>query len=219
MSDGPSQLVVDPRDERLIHRLEAFSDIVIGFSLALLAINLAVPKTIAELPAHYPEVATFLVCFGLVALLWWFHNRTFALFYVANAASIVLNFVMLVGVVLLVYGAQMVSNQGRSLPFDPHGYLLAMGLWMSLYAIVLMLLGGMTAIGLRARWSELADPVRAWGAKQSINGLVGGLTALAIGLLIPRVPYVYAGFVSVLAFVTLIVERIAVPRILAKGTR
>jgi hypothetical protein len=37
---GSLASLVDPRDERLIHRLLAFSDIVIGFSMVLLAINL-----------------------------------------------------------------------------------------------------------------------------------------------------------------------------------
>jgi len=217
MSDGPSQLVVDPRDEQLIHRLEAFSDIVIGFSLALLAINLVAPGSVAELAGHIPELMTFLVCFGLIAFLWWFHNRIFAHFYLANAGSIFLNFAMLAGVVLLVYAAQIVSNVARHEPFDGQAYLIALSLWLALYGVVLILLGGMTSIGLRARWGDLSDPVRRWGLKQCVHGLVGGTMMLVIAILIPRFPVAYAGFVSILAVITLVVERYAVPRLLARG--
>ncbi|MDQ2992829.1 MAG: hypothetical protein M3R30_08445 [Candidatus Eremiobacteraeota bacterium] len=43
MSDGPSQLVLDPRDERLIHRLEAFSAFV-----TLIVERIAVPRMLAR---------------------------------------------------------------------------------------------------------------------------------------------------------------------------
>ncbi|HEY8320939.1 MAG TPA: TMEM175 family protein [Candidatus Baltobacteraceae bacterium] len=218
MSDGPSQSVLDPRDERVIHRLEAFSDIVIGFSLALLAINLVAPQSVAEIPGHATELATFFVCFFLIAFLWWFHNRVFAHLYVASVGSIVLNIAMLAGVVMLVYTAQIVSNVAKAVhPFDVHGYVLALSLWLGIYGVVLVLLGGMGAIGLRARWIELSDPVRRWGLKQSINGLVGGAVVVLIGVLMPRLPIAYAGFVSLLAFATLIVERYLVPRLIARA--
>jgi uncharacterized membrane protein len=217
MSDGPSQLVVDPRDEQLIHRLEAFSDIVIGFSLALLAINLIAPASVAGLGKHVYELATFFVCFFLIAFLWWFHNRIFALFFLADVASIFLNFAMLAGVVVLVYAAQIVSNVAKVQPLDVPAYLIALSLWLAIYGVVLMLLGGMTSIGLRARWSALSDPVRRWGLKQCVHGLLGGTMMIVIALLIPRFPVAYAGFVSILAVITLIVERYAVPRMLARG--
>lgn len=217
MSDGLAGLVVDPRDERVIHRLEAFSDIVIGFSLALLAINLVAPQSVAEIPSHATELATFFVCFGLIAFLWWFHNRVFAHLFIASTVSIVANVAALAGVVMLVYAAQIVSNVAKAHPFDAHAYLLALSLWLGIYGVVLILLGGMAAIGLRSRWTEVAEPVRRWGLKQSINGLVGGVVVVAIGLIMPRLPIVYAGFVSILAFVTLIVERYLVPRLIARA--
>ena len=43
MSDGSFSFLSDDKDEHLLHRLEAFSDIVIGFCLAQLTFSLRNP--------------------------------------------------------------------------------------------------------------------------------------------------------------------------------
>jgi len=42
----------EEREARLVHRIESFSDLVIGFSLALLGLTLVIPAHATELLAH-----------------------------------------------------------------------------------------------------------------------------------------------------------------------
>lgn len=48
-------------DERTIHRLEAFSDIVIGFCIAEMGANLLFPRSGAELPSIVVRASRFLM--------------------------------------------------------------------------------------------------------------------------------------------------------------
>ena len=92
----------DARDEtqqRLIHRLEAFSDIIIGFSLAQLALSLAIPKNGAEgLLQHSEPLIAFIITFALVCGMWWAHHKLFVHYFVPIPVMVVLNFITLAGV-------------------------------------------------------------------------------------------------------------------------
>ena len=103
----------DETQQRLIHRLEAFSDIIIGFSLAQLALSLAIPKTgaagLLEDPA--PLIA-FTITFILVCGMWWAHHRLFTHYFVPIPVMVVLNFVTLAGVSFSVYSVQLMLHPG-----------------------------------------------------------------------------------------------------------
>lgn len=110
--------MIETREEtqqRLIHRLEAFSDIIIGFSLAQLALSLAIPKNAAagllENPA--PLIA-FGITFVLVCGMWWAHHRLFVHYFVPIPIMVVLNFVTLAGVSFAVYSVQLMLHEGHS---------------------------------------------------------------------------------------------------------
>ncbi len=90
-----------------MHRLEAFSDIVIGFSLAQITYNLVVPADAREL---FTKSSLSLVAFGLtffiISAMWWAHHRLFVHYFVPTRINIVLNFASLGGVTFLVYSLQ-----------------------------------------------------------------------------------------------------------------
>jgi uncharacterized membrane protein len=96
--------------ERFVHRLEAFSDVVIGFSLAQLGATLIVPPHATALTANPGWLLAFLWTFALVCLMWWSHNRIFRTSFVPTPLAIVLNFVLLATIVLLVYFAQVFAR-------------------------------------------------------------------------------------------------------------
>ncbi len=108
----------DSREEtqqRLIHRLEAFSDIIIGFSLAQLALSLAIPKNgAAGLLAKPEPLVAFAITFILVCGMWWAHHRLFTHYFVPNPVMVVLNFVTLAGVSFAVYSVQLMLHQGHT---------------------------------------------------------------------------------------------------------
>lgn len=102
-------------DQRLIHRLEAFSDVVIGFSLAQLALTLAIPKNAALGLLHDPSpLVAFVITFTLVCGMWWAHHRLFAHYFVPIAPMIILNFVTLAGVSFSVYCVQLMFHRGHT---------------------------------------------------------------------------------------------------------
>ena len=91
--------------ERTLHRLEAFSDIVIAFSLSQLAFTLQIPHSGAELRAI--QVVTFAASFALVCVFWWLHHQLFLRYFVPDIPSVVLNFAFLACTVLVVYSQQL----------------------------------------------------------------------------------------------------------------
>jgi len=94
-------------EERIIHRLEAFSDIVIGFSLAQMTLNLVLPADVLDLfTKQYVSLLAFGLTFGIVSGMWWSHHRVFTHYFVPTPLNIVLNFMSLGGVMFLVYSLQ-----------------------------------------------------------------------------------------------------------------
>jgi len=99
--------------QRLIHRLEAFSDIIIGFSLAQLALSLAIPKNgAAGLLENPAPLIAFVLTFTIVCGMWWAHHRLFTHYFVPIPVMVVLNFVTLAGVSFAVYSVQLMLHGG-----------------------------------------------------------------------------------------------------------
>lgn len=128
----------DDRDEKLLHRLEAFSDIVIGFSLAQATLSLEPKKFFIE-PTY---VMAFAVTFAGVASIWWIHNRLFAKFFVPNRLSIFLNFIALGCIILYVFSLQamMTAASKAAIPF-----------YFATFGMVYLLLGALYLLGVRER--------------------------------------------------------------------
>jgi hypothetical protein len=86
-----------------ISRIEAFSDVVFGFSLTLLVVSLEVPHTFRELMADMRGFIPFAVCFGLLAQVWWLHHNFFRRYGLDDATTAVLNFILLFVVLFYTY--------------------------------------------------------------------------------------------------------------------
>jgi len=91
--------------ERFTHRLEAFSDLVFGFSLSLLATRLDIPATASEV-FDKTRWGTFIVTFGIICVIWLAHYRIFRHRFVAHTPDVVVNFVFLFGIAVLPYAVQ-----------------------------------------------------------------------------------------------------------------
>jgi len=105
----------DETQQGLIHRLEAFSDIIIGFSLAQLALSLAIPKNgAAGLLENPAPLIAFAFTFTLVCGMWWAHHRLFTHYFVPVPVMIVLNFITLAGVSFAVYSVQLMTHTGHT---------------------------------------------------------------------------------------------------------
>lgn len=110
-----------------ISRIEAFSDVVFGFSLTLLVVSLEVPHTFHELLADMRGFVPFAVCFGLLAQVWWLHHTFFRRYGLDDTTTVVLNFVLLFVVLFYTYPLKFVFvglfNQitGHTFSYDAAG--------------------------------------------------------------------------------------------------
>lgn len=93
-------------DELFTRRLEAFSDIVMGFSLAQLGVVLGVTNRNVAFFSDPTLLISFLFPFAIICSMWFFHHRLFSYVFVPRTWPVLLNFVWLAAVVLLVLGAE-----------------------------------------------------------------------------------------------------------------
>jgi uncharacterized membrane protein len=91
--------------ERFTHRLEAFSDLVFGFSLSLLATRLDIPAEASQI-FEATRWATFIITFAIICILWLAHYRIFRHHFVPEIPDVVINFIFLLGIAILPYAVQ-----------------------------------------------------------------------------------------------------------------
>ncbi len=173
------------KEERLVHRLEAFSDIVMGFVLAEMALTLVIPKSIPTPAGLLENISSFAVTFGLVAVLWYFHNRLFAIYFVPNALMVVLNFIMLGGLVVMGYvfsvAVRFIGTPGSSW---------LMGMWFECFGVVYGMLGIMYGIGVLLRARDLDPREFASGAFRAVAAVLASLLFAIVGYEFARVRHV-----------------------------
>ena len=205
----------EERDERLTRRIESFSDLVIGFSLALLALTLSIPPHIVDLLTSPYWLVAYFWTFAVVAGLWYSHQRLFTHFFWPETFSIVLNFALLSMVGLLVYFVQVFVHYHST--FDRVWAFIA---YFAVLGIAFIALGTLYLHGARRRWANLDADDRYAGIRQALRGIVGGAFTLVGALVTALLPvksmddlwplaiFVFAGF-----FATGLVARILRPRI------
>ncbi len=176
----------DETQQRLIHRLEAFSDIIIGFSLAQLALSLAIPKNGAAGLLEHPEpLIAFIITFALVCSMWWAHHKLFVHFFVPVPVMVILNFITLAGVSFAVYSVQLMLHvspaapPGRK-PVSGHSSI-DFAFYLSSLAVVYGLLAVQFFYGWRVRRKLLPVKV-AYDGLRSV--MVLGSVAVASGIIV-----------------------------------
>ncbi|MGB8520541.1 MAG: TMEM175 family protein [Candidatus Tumulicola sp.] len=166
-------------DERTLHRLEAFSDIVIGFCIAEMGLNLVVPKTAAQLPSIVIGTDGFVTSFVLIAIVWWIHHRVFKSIFVLNTAMVIVNFAMLGALVLMVYFQQICVH----LIAIGDDVTVAVQLWLVSYSVVYALVAVMLWYGLRVRWRMLSEDDLRWAFGRAALVSLGSLIFIAYALI------------------------------------
>ncbi len=140
-------------EKEVVHRLEAFSDIVIGFSLAQLGLSLVIPRHAEELfssGAAARGMIALAITFALVCAVWWSHHRLFRYVFVAAPVNILANFAALGGVIFLAYSMQVLVHVGFS---DRIAY----AMYTGSYAWITLLFAFMAWNGLRLRRAALME--------------------------------------------------------------
>ncbi len=201
-------------EQHTIHRIEAFSDIVIGFCLAQLGLNLTMPKNGAELTVILANTAFFAIAFYFIVVLWWFHHRIFSTFFVTSKLTRITNCTMLGGLVLNQYFLQALVHV---FAVDQNPDVLVR-LYCFSFAFVYLLLGVMLFVGLLARRATLPIKELHWGIQRIVNIVMTiGFFAFAGSAVVVTnhdVTFDRSGFLFVLAIV--VVTRVITPLVLKR---
>jgi hypothetical protein len=88
---------------REVSRIEAFSDVVFGFSLTLLVVSLEVPHTFNDLLTDMRGFIPFAVCFAIFGFIWWQHHNFFRRYGLDDGITATLNFFLLFVVLFYTY--------------------------------------------------------------------------------------------------------------------
>jgi uncharacterized membrane protein len=81
-----------------------------GFCIAEMGLDLAIPKDPAAFVKGWPGLVAFAISFLFISILWWYHRKLFTTYFVLNPVTLVLNFVMLGGLALAVYFQQVFAQ-------------------------------------------------------------------------------------------------------------
>lgn len=161
--------------ERIVRRLEAFSDIVIGVALAQTGTNLIVPERAEQVLSHPFTLFAFIVTFGNICLFWWRHSQVFRYYFEPNRTMILANFVFLASILLFIYALQLSLHIGSVTAFE---------LYFTAQAVAFAFLAFMYGCGTKTRWVHLNVDLRSAGIECVVrySGLVFGTAAGILAL-------------------------------------
>jgi len=163
------------KQEHVVRRLEAFSDIVIGFSLAQTALNLFMPLHPTDFVTRPVGIVGFGITFAVIASFWSAHSAIFRHFFVPNRVMISLNFIALALIVLQVFALQMWLHFGQ----DRTDGIAAARIYFGVFGITQGLLATLSGLGARYRRLDLSPALLQAGIRRSV-----GLAFRAIGVLV-----------------------------------
>ena len=159
-------------DDRLTSRLEAFGDLVFGFSLSLIALRLDVPSRVEEIldPKRW---LTVIITFALICRFWLEHHRIFRHHFVVRTPDMVVNFVFLFGIAILPYAVQ------TFLRFEMQ-QLVPFSLYLGDLAIILTTLSFLRIRGLRQRRGDPDEEGRLSDWRRSVAHLAVAVMATVL---------------------------------------
>lgn len=151
----------DESEKEVVHRIEAFSDIVIGFSLAQLGLNLTIPAHASDLFTGLrgaTSLVALIFTFALVCSVWWQHHRIFRHLFIPTRLNIFANFAALCGVILLAYSMQILvhAHMDDSVAF---------AMYTGSYCWIMVFFAFIGWSGLRARGSMMTPQMRSESLK------------------------------------------------------
>jgi uncharacterized membrane protein len=157
-------------ERHLVGRLESFGDIVVGFSMSTLALQLEIPKTPHDVFGHPLNYFVFFAVFGLLAIFWLRFHRIMAIGFAPRTADLVLLFAFLAFVALMPFtfvtyikllgaGGAIISRESVSL-------------YLGDFLGVATLSWILSIRGLRRAWSVLDETERRAAWRPALAGFI-----------------------------------------------
>jgi uncharacterized membrane protein len=161
--------------ENVIRRLEAFSDVVIGFSLAQLGLSLVIPAHAVDFVQRPVGLVAFFVTFLIVVRFWWTHFRIFRSYFEPNRLMMTLNFVALAALIVQVFSLQLYLH------FVPLGQgMVAARIYFGFFVVSYGILALMFVAGMFFRRKLLSAREFGAGVRDSL-AIIGAVTGCVIG--------------------------------------
>ena len=164
------------RRKRVTHRLEAFSDIVIGFSLAQLTLSLVIPVHVIDFVQRPLGIIAFLVTFVLVVRFWWLHFVIFEHYFEPTRLTVTCNFIALASLILQIFSLQLYVHFVPTLAEGIDASRLYFGFFVLSYGMLCVML----AVWLHQRWGALTAGRRQAGLQAALR-IAGTVAGCAVG--------------------------------------
>jgi uncharacterized membrane protein len=156
-------------ERHLVSRLESFGDIVVGFSLSQLALQLEIPKTPRDVFGHPLNYLIFFVAFGLLAVFWIRFHRIMAVGFAPRRIDLTLLFGFLAFVALMPYSlVTYMRLLGPGGSYSRESVTLYLGVFFGVATLSWIL----SMRGLRRAWPVLDETERPAAWRPVIAGFV-----------------------------------------------
>jgi uncharacterized membrane protein len=158
-----------PLGERhLVGRLESFGDIVLGFSMSQLALQLEIPKTPDDVFGHPLKYFIFFAAFGLLGIFWLRFHRIMAIGFSPRPTDIALLFAFLSFVALVPYALVTYTRL-----LGPAGYSReSVTLYLADFLGVAAFSWILSVRGMRRAWGVLDESERPGAWRPALAGFV-----------------------------------------------
>lgn len=184
-------------------RLEAFSDGVFAVAITLLALNLAVqgpgkhePSLAAQLGAHWPAFAAYVVSFATIGIIWVNHHTMFKNFADVDRALLFLNLLLLFFVVTIPFGT---STFAAYLRQGGPGAALAAAIYEGIFVGMSLSFGGLLWWAIRHEHLKIA--LTPEGARRATIrfgiGNLGYLLAVGVAFVNPTASLIISAAIAV----------------------
>jgi uncharacterized membrane protein len=196
-------------ERHLVSRLESFGDIVVGFSLSQLALQLEIPKTPRDVFGHPLNYLIFFAAFALLAVFWIRFHRIMAIGFAPRPIDMTLLFGFLAFVALMPYSLVTYMRL-----IGPHGSYSreSVALYLGVFFGVAVFSWILSIRGLRRAWPVLDETERPAAWRPVIAGfvIVPTFAVALVGVLLAG-PVAFAFLVLIGPLVRLIVRWVPRP--------
>ncbi|HVA27063.1 MAG TPA: TMEM175 family protein [Candidatus Baltobacteraceae bacterium] len=182
-------------EESYVHRIEAFSDIVIGFTVAQIGATLVLPTHATALLGNGLWFVIYLWTFALVCLMWWLHNRVFRTVFVPTTWSVLCNFALLASIVIMVYFAEVLAH-ARTIDDAA----VASRLYYLTFSVTVALVSTLSWMGLSDRGERLDSQVRTKAVRSAVvNTVAAAFIMVSVAASLVHLDTIFVPWLGVVA--------------------
>lgn len=191
-------------DRHFVSRLESFGDIVVGFSMSQLALQLGVPRSAQDVFAHPFRYFVFFLAFGVVSIFWIRFHRVMSTGFAPRRLDVILLFAFLAFVALTPYALVTYTRMQGGEGYSRQGVILYILVFLGVISFSWVL----AVRGMRRAWRHLDQKERRDTWRFVVTGAVAIPTFVVILVGVGVFgTNAFAGFVLLIPLALLVARR------------